>query len=130
MAMTSPTDFICGPSVFVGAGKFLELPLGNLDDDVVERRLEAGRRLARDVVGDLVERVADGELGRDLRDGKAGGLRRQRRRARDARVHLDDDHAAGLRIDAELNVRAAGLDADLADDGDGRVAHAPGIRGR
>ena len=46
----------------VGAGKFLELPLGNLDDHVVERRLEAGRRLARDVVGDLVERIADRQL--------------------------------------------------------------------
>ena len=108
---------------FVGAGEFLELPLGNLDDDVVERRLEAGRRLARDVVGDLVERVADGELGRDLGDREARGLRRQRRRARDARVHLDDDHAPVVRIDGELNVRSAGLDADLANDGDGGVAH-------
>ena len=28
---------------FVGAGKLFELPLGNLDDDVVDGRLEAGR---------------------------------------------------------------------------------------
>ena len=52
----------------VGAGKFFELPLRNLHDHVIERRLKAGRRLARDVVGNLVERVADGQLGGDLRD--------------------------------------------------------------
>ena len=111
------------PERVVGAGKFLELPLGNFDDDVVDGRLEAGRRLARDVVGNLVERVADGELGGDLGDGEAGGLGRQRRRARDARVHLDDGHAAVLRIDGKLHIGAAGLDADLAHAGDGRVAH-------
>jgi hypothetical protein len=55
---------------FVGAGKLFKLPLGNLDHDVIDRRLEAGRRLARDVVGNLVERVAHGQLGGDLGDGK------------------------------------------------------------
>ena len=69
----------------VGAGKLFELPLGNLDHHVIERRLEAGRRFARDVVGDFVERVADGKLGGDLGDREAGGLRGQRRGARDAR---------------------------------------------
>ena len=44
-------------------------------------------------------------------------------RARDARIHLDDDHAAGLGIDGELHVRAAGIDADLAQAGERRVAH-------
>ncbi len=108
---------------FVCARKLLKLPLRNLDDHVIERRLKARRRLARDVVGNLVERVADGELGRDLRDRKSRRLRRQRRRTRHARVHLDDDHASVVRIDGELNVRSAGLDADLADDGDRGIAH-------
>ncbi len=52
----------------VGAGKFLELPLRNLHDHVIERRLEAGRSLARDVVGNFVERVADGEFRGNLGD--------------------------------------------------------------
>ena len=81
----------------VGAGEFLEGPLGDLGDHVVDGRLEAGGRLAGDVVADLVEPVADGELGGDLGDREAGGLGGQRRAARDARVHLDDDHAAVLR---------------------------------
>ena len=45
------------------------------------------------------------------------------RRARDARVHLDQDLAAGARVDGELHVRAAGLDADRADARERRVAH-------
>ena len=55
--------------------------------------------------------------------GKAGRLRRQRRRARDARVHLDDQHLAVGGIHGELDVAAAGVDADLANDRDGGVAH-------
>src|SRR6185437_3198252 len=86
-----------------GAGEFLEGEARDLGDDVVDGRLERSRRRAAgDVVGDLVERVADGELGRDLGDREAGRLRREGRRARYARVHLDDDEAAVFRIDGEL----------------------------
>ncbi len=53
-----------------------------LDDDVIDRRLERCRRDARDVVVELVERVADRELRGDLRDRKARRLRRERRAAR------------------------------------------------
>ena len=82
-----------------------------------------GRREARDVVGDLVEVIAERQLGRDLRDRKTGGLRRQRRGSRHARVHLDDDHPAVLRVHRELDVRSARLDADAADDAARGVAH-------
>src|ERR1700733_12101966 len=109
--------------VFVGARKFLELPLGNLYDHVVESWFKAGGGFARDVVGNFIERVADGELRGNLGDRKARRFRGQRRRARDARVHLDYDHAAGLGIHSELNVGSAGVDADLADDCDRSVAH-------
>ena len=107
-----------------GAGEFLEGEARDLGDDVVDGRLERGRRRAAgDVVVDLVQRVADRELGCDLGDRKAGRLRGQRRGARHARVHLDHDHAAVGRIDAELHVGAAGLDADLAQHRDRGVAH-------
>ncbi len=71
----------------------------------------------------FVERVADRELGGDLGDGKASRLRCQRRRARDARVHFDDDQASVLGIDGELHVGAAGIDPDLAQHRDRGVAH-------
>ena len=107
-----------------GAGKFLEGKARNLGDDVIDGRLERGRRRAAgDVVGDFVERVADREFGRDLGDRKAGGLGGQRRGARHPRVHLDHDHAAVGRIDAELHVGAAGLDPDLAQHRQRGVAH-------
>ena len=94
----------------VGVGELLERPARDLDDAVVDRRLEASRRVALvavagagagvervlallpaalelffadagDVVGQLVQRVADGELGRELGDGVAGRLAGQGRRA-------------------------------------------------
>ncbi len=106
-----------------GARELLERPARNLGDDIIDRRFEAGRGLLRDVVGDLVERVADRELGGDLGDREAGGLRRKGRRAAHTRVHFDDDLAAGLRVDRPLDIRAAGLDADPSDTGERTVAH-------
>ena len=122
MPIVSPTDFICVPSRRVGARELLEREARDLHDDVVERRLEARRRRLRQVVRDLVERVADRELRRDLRDRVARRLRRERRGARDARVHLDHADLPRLAVARELDVRAAALDADGADDRDRRVA--------
>ena len=107
----------------VGLRKLLEGEAGHLRHDVVDGGLEAGRGLPRDVVADLVEGEAHGETRGDLGDGKARGLRRQRRGARHARIHLHDHHLARLRVDGELDVAASGIDADLPDDGDRRVAH-------
>ena len=53
------------------AGQLFERPAGDLRHDVVDARLEAGRRLVGDVVGDLVQGVADGQASRDLGDGEA-----------------------------------------------------------
>src|SRR3546814_7242337 len=74
----------------------------NLGDDIIDRRLERGGRRAGDVVLDLVQRIADRQLRRDLGDRKAGGLGCKRRRPRDARVHLDNDQPPVLWIDCEL----------------------------
>ena len=128
--------FHLGAQRGIDARELLERPLGDLDHHVIDGRLETGRGLARDVVGDLVEPVAHGQLGGDLGDGEPGGLGGQRGAARDARVHLDDDHAPGARVDGELHVGAAGIDADLAQAADGAVAHhlvfavGEGLRGR
>ena len=106
----------------VGGRELLEGEARDLDDHVVERRLERGRGRARDVVRDLVEGVAGGEARGDLRDREARRLRGQRGRTRHARVHLDDDDAARLGVNRELDVTAAGVHANGADDGDTDVA--------
>src|SRR5471030_2594964 len=110
--------------VVVGGREFLEREARDLGDDVIDRWLERGRgRAAGDLVAQFIEREADGQLGRHFGDREAGGLRRQRRRARHARVHFNDDHAAVGRVDRELHVRAAGVDADLAQHRQRGVAH-------
>ncbi|MCY1484599.1 hypothetical protein D9M68_182070 [compost metagenome] len=107
-----------------GARELLEGEARDFGDDVVDRGLEGGRRRAAgDVVVEFVQRVADGELRRDLCDREAGRLGGERRGARYARVHFDDDQTAVLRVDGKLHVRAAGLDADLAQHRDRGVAH-------
>src|SRR5262249_2093740 len=80
-------------------GELLEGRAWHLGDDIVDGRLEAGRRLAGNVVAQLVEAVADGQLGGDLGDGEAGRLGGQGRAARHARVHLDGHHVAVGRVD-------------------------------
>ena len=95
--------------------EFFEGETRHLGDHVVDRGLERGRRhAAGDVVAQFVQGVAHRQLGRDLGDRKTGGLGRQRRGPRHARIHFDDDDAAVIRIDRELHIGAAGVDADLA----------------
>ena len=113
-----------GREVRVSGREFLEGETRNLGDHVVDAGLEAGRRgTAGDFVAQFVQRVAHGQLGRDLGDRKAGGLGGQGRGARHARVHFDHDHAPVHRVDRELHVRAAGVDADLAQHRQAGVAH-------
>src|SRR2546422_2253566 len=120
----------------IGLRELLEREPRDLHHDIVDARLEGGHRHARDVVGDLVQGVADGEFGRDLRDGEPRRLRRQGGAAGDPWVHLDDDQVAVHRIDRELDVGAARVHADLAHDHERGVAHAlvllvrEGLRGR
>src|SRR5690242_18108533 len=109
---------------FFRAWKLLELPLGNLHNYVVNSRLEARWGLAGNVVGNFVECIPYGEPGGDLGNRKSSRLRSERRRTRDARIHLDHDHSAVRRMNSELDVRSAGLDADLANYANGRITHA------
>ena len=103
--------------------ELLEIEARDLHHAVVDGRLEARRRRPGDVVGDLVERVTDGELGRDLGDGEPGRLRGQGGGPAHPRIHFDHHDAARLRMHAELDVRPAGLHADGADHLSGQVAH-------
>ena len=87
--------------------------LRELDHHIVHRRLKAGEGLAGHVVFDLVQRVAQGDLGGDLGDGIARGLGGQGGGAGDAGVDLDDSVLKAVWVQGKLAVAAA-LDAQLA----------------
>ena len=114
-------DLACGLHLRaerVGGGReLIEREARQLCDHVVQRRLERGRRVGD---GDLVEVHADGDLGRDARDGIAAGLARQRRRAGDAGVDLNEEVLRSLGVERKLHVAAA-LDLQRADDLDRAV---------
>lgn len=109
----------------IGLREFFKGKARNFGDHVVDGRLERGRGQATgDFVLQFVQRVTHRQLGGDLGDRKAGGLGRQRRRTRHARIHFDHHHAAGGRADAELHVGAAGIHANLAQHRDRGIAQA------
>ena len=91
----------------VRARELIERPARHLGHDVVERRLEAGRGRPRDGIFDLVEIQSQRDLRGDARDRVAGGLRRERARAADARVDLDNDVFEALRVQRVLDIAPA-----------------------
>ena len=112
-----------GGQLIPGAGKFFKGKTRNFDHTVVNGRFKAGHCLAGDVIAQLVQRVAHGQLGCDFGNGKARGLGGQGRGARHARVHLNDHDFAVFRINSELYIAAAGFHADFAHDGNGGIAN-------
>ena len=97
-----------------GAVELAEIPARKLAHEVVERRLEERGGAARDAVRDLGQRVAERQLRRDVGERIAGRLARERARARQARVDLDDAVVRARGVERELDVALAD-DAEVAD---------------
>ena len=100
----------------VGIPKLLEREPRRLHHAVVDARLETRRGRLRDIVHDFRQGVAHREPGSNLCNGKSRRFRGEGRRARHARVHLDDHHAPITGIHGKLHVRATGFDAHLLQD--------------
>ena len=103
----------------------LELDEGkarNLDHAVVDGRLKGSRSCLGDVVGNLIQRVANREQCRHLCNGEASCLGSQRRGAADTRVHLNDNDAAVSWVDRKLNVRTTAGNAYTLENSNGVVA--------
>ena len=109
-----PDGVHSGRQRVVRTGELLEVEARDFHDDVVDRRFERGPRPTRDVVRDLIERVAERQPRGDLRDRETRRLRGERGRTGHAWVHLDDELPAGDRVDGELHVRTTGLHPDTA----------------
>ena len=110
-----------GAQLAAGVGKLVEGPLGHLHNNVVQRRLKAGAGLSSDVVLDLVQRVAKGDLRGDLGDRIAGGLGCQGGGTADPGVHLNDRIFKAVRVQRQLHIAAA-HDPQMGDDVQRRLA--------
>ena len=97
-----------------GMNEFVKGPLGDLHHAVVQSRLKAGRSLAGDGVGDLVEGISQSDLGRHLGDGVSRGFRCQGRGPADPGIDLDDRVFEAVGVQGELHV-AAPLDLQSGD---------------
>ena len=103
-----------GGQVGFGAGEFLKGEFRDLGDNIVDGRLERGRGHLGDVIVQLIQRVANGQLGRDFCNREAGRLGGQRRGTRHPRVHFDHNHPAVCGVHRPLHVGATGFHANLA----------------
>ena len=103
-----------GAQRFICVYEFIKRPARELDNAVVQRRLEASGGLAGNGVGQLVQTVAYRNLCRNLCNRIAGCLGCQCGGTRYTRVYLDNGILKGIRMQSELYVTAA-LNAQLGD---------------
>ena len=95
-----------GTDLAAHADKLRQVPAGYLADEVVELRSDVGG-VGRAHLADLVERVAQGNLGGHESQRITGGLGRQGRRTAQAGVDLDDAVVVGLGVEGILDVALA-----------------------
>ena len=96
-----------------------QVPARNLTNHIVERRSHIRTRRGAHLAN-LVERVAQRNLGSHKSQGIARSLRSQCRRTREARVDLDDAIVVGLGVKGKLDVTLA-HDAQVAHTLDGNL---------
>ena len=87
--------------------ELIKRPLGELNGNVVQCRLEQGACLMGYRIAQLVHSIADGYLGGNLGYRVTGRLGRQSRRTADARVNLYYGVFKRIRLECELNVATA-----------------------
>ena len=104
-----------GTESVVRVNELVKRPARELDNAVVEGRLEACLGLAGNGVGDLIQAIADCNLCGYLCNRVAGCLGSQCRGTGNTRVYLDYGVLEGFRVERVLHVAAA-LDAQLGDD--------------
>ena len=67
--------------LFGRAVELRQIPAGALADDIVQSRLEERRRPSGNTIGNLWQRIAESDLGRDIRERVTGGFACQCARA-------------------------------------------------
>ena len=102
----------------LGADEFIKWKPWHLDHTVVQHRLKACVCFFCNRVLDLIQGVAQGDLGRHLGNGVSGGLAGQSGRTAHTRVYLDHAVLKAVRVQGVLHIAAAG-DPQLADNVEG-----------
>jgi hypothetical protein len=99
-------------------GELLQVPTRDLDDEVVEGRLEACRGVLGNRVLDLVEGDVETELRGGVGERVTGGLRGEGGRTGETGVDLDDAVLLRVGVERVLDV-ALSDDTEMTDDVDG-----------
>lgn len=106
--------FHLGAELRLHTSELVQIPSRDLGNDVIERRLEAGRGGLGDGVTDLRERNTQAELGSDESDRVSGGLGGEGRRPRQTRVYLNDVVGLGVGVESVLDITLTN-DSQVAD---------------
>ena len=99
----------------LGADELIERKSRQLDDHIVQHRLEAGISLLCDGVLDLIQCVSKSDLRRHLGNGVACRLGSQSGRTAHTRIDFNDTVFKCLRVQGVLHVTSA-CDVQLTDD--------------
>ena len=111
---------LCGQMTGCG-NKFIKRKTRHLYHAVVKGRLKAGVRLSCNCVLDLIQVIAQSDLGGNLGDRIAGRFGRQSGRTADTRVYLDDAVLKAVRMQGKLYVTSA-FHTQLGDDVQRRIS--------
>ncbi len=95
----------------------------HFNDDIVERGFKCRGGLAGNVVREFIERITDCQKRGNFRDGEACRLRGECRRARNTRIHLDDNAPPRAWVDRPLHIRPACRNTNLLKYANRVVAH-------
>lgn len=95
--------------------ELLKIPSRDLDDTVVERRLETGRSELGHRVSNLVQGDVETKLGSDKGQGVPSGLGSESGRSRETSVDLDDAVLFGEWVESILDVTLSN-DTEMTDD--------------
>ena len=106
--------FHLGAQLAGGVDELVKGPLGHLDYHIIQGRLKAGTGFAGYIVFNLVQGIAQSDLGGHLGNGIAGGFGRQGGGTADAGIDLNHAVLHALRVQGKLTVAAA-LNAQLGD---------------
>ena len=107
----------------IGSGEFVEVPLGDFDNHIIQDRFKKRRGTQRNLIGQFVQAVAHRKFRGDLGNRISGRLGGEGGGARNTGVDFDGNQSLGQRIHGKLNIAASGKIPDRTHHSNGLIAH-------